>query len=133
MIAKRAYDKAIADNHDVVLIDTSGRFHNNIGLMNEIKKIYTTLHSNNKLNPNNVILNIDATMGQINHDIVKHFTDFANVDGLFISKTDVTKPGIIISILHEYKIPIYGIGIGEKMTDIAQFSPEKFSKSFVGL
>ncbi len=133
LVVKRAYDFCMKENYDVLIIDTSGRFHNNPVLMQEIKKIHDLLRSNNKLTPNNVILNIDAITGQINHDIVNTFNETINIDGLIISKTDLTKPGIIISILNNYKLPVYAIGHGERISDLTQFRPEDFVKSFVGL
>lgn len=133
LVAKRAYDLCIKENYDVLLIDTSGRFHNNPALMGEIKKTYDTLHNNNKLTPNNVILNIDAVTGQTNHDIISKFSEEVKVDGLIISKVDLTKAGIIISILNSYKLPVYAIGHGEGISDLTQFRPDEFVKSFVGL
>lgn len=123
-----------ADKHDnnLLLIDTSGRLHNNKSLMDELSKINRVL---GKINPNfaqEVILVLDGTMGQNLKDQFEKFNQAVKITGLIITKLDgVARGGIILSLVHQYKIPVYFIGIGEKPEDINFFKVEEFVESIL--
>ncbi|MBJ04836.1 MAG: signal recognition particle-docking protein FtsY [Flavobacteriales bacterium] len=131
--ASVAYDtmqSAISSNYDYVLIDTAGRLHNKVNLMNELEKINKSI---NKLLPNaphEVVLALDASTGQNALEQAKQFLKSTNVTHLALTKLDGTaKGGVIISICDQLKIPIKYIGVGEKIDDIQLFNQTQFVES----
>ena len=126
-IAYQSIDYAQKNCHDLVLIDTSGRLHNNVNLMLELQKIDRVLKKHNPKFAQEVILVLDGTMGQNLKDQIENFNKTLKISGLIITKLDgIARGGIILSLVHKYKIPIYFIGIGEKDTDINRFDEEEF-------
>ena len=131
--ASVAYDtlsKAKADGADVVIIDTAGRLHNKINLMNELTKIKNVMKKVLPDAPNEVLLVLDGSTGQNAYEQAKQFTLATEVNALAITKLDGTaKGGVVIGISDQFKIPVKYIGIGEKMEDLQVFHREEFVDS----
>ena len=131
--ASVAYDtlqSAMAKGSDVVIIDTAGRLHNKIGLMNELSKIRKVMQKLVPDAPNEVLLVLDASTGQNAIEQARQFTQATDVNALALTKLDGTaKGGVIIGISDQFHIPVRYIGLGEKMTDLQLFNPEEFVDS----
>lgn len=128
--ASVAYDtlkSAISKNADVVIIDTAGRLHNKIGLMNELSKIKKVLQKLIPEAPQEILLVLDASTGQNAIEQAKQFTAATEVNALALTKLDGTaKGGVIIGISDMFKIPVRYIGLGEKAEDLQIFNKEAF-------
>lgn len=131
--ASVAYDtlqSAISKDIDVVIIDTAGRLHNKVGLMNELTKIKKVMQKLQLDAPHEILLVLDASTGQNAIEQTKQFTSATEVNALALTKLDGTaKGGVIIGISDQFKIPVRYIGLGEKMTDLQIFNPEDFVDS----
>ena len=131
--ASVAYDtlsKAKAAGADVVIIDTAGRLHNKINLMNELTKIKNVMKKVLPEAPNEVLLVLDGSTGQNAYEQAKQFTLATEVNALAITKLDGTaKGGVVIGISDQFKIPVKYIGIGEKIEDLQVFNREEFVDS----
>lgn len=134
--ASVAYDtlcKAKADGADVVIIDTAGRLHNKVNLMNELTKIKNVMKKVLPDAPNEVLLVLDGSTGQNAYEQAKQFTLATEVNALAITKLDGTaKGGVVIGISDQFKIPVKYIGIGEQMDDLQVFDREAFVDSLFG-
>ncbi|MDR0630815.1 MAG: signal recognition particle-docking protein FtsY, partial [Holosporales bacterium] len=125
--ASVAYNALQSATTDVLIIDTSGRLPNNINLMNELSKIYRAVNKVNTSAPHMNILIIDATTGQNALEQAREFGKIYPISGIIMSKMgESAKGGTIVRISNELKIPIIGVGTGEKETNIERFSIEKF-------
>ena len=131
--ASVAYDtlqSALAKDIDVVIIDTAGRLHNKIGLMNELSKIRKVMQKLVPDAPHEVLLVLDASTGQNAIEQARQFTQATDVNALALTKLDGTaKGGVIIGISDQFHIPVRYIGLGEKMTDLQLFNPDDFVDS----
>lgn len=131
--ASVAYDtlqSAIAHQADVVIIDTAGRLHNKVGLMNELGKIRRVMQKLLPDAPHEVLLVLDASTGQNAIEQARQFTQATDVNALALTKLDGTaKGGVIIGISDQFNIPVRYIGLGEKMTDLQLFNPDEFVDS----
>ncbi len=131
--ASVAYDtlsKAKADNIDIVIIDTAGRLHNKVNLMNELSKIRKVMSKIYPDAPDEVLLVLDGSTGQNAFEQAKQFTKATEVNALAITKLDGTaKGGVVIGISDQFQIPVKYIGIGEKMEDLQIFNREEFVDS----
>ena len=131
--ASVAYDtlqSAIAKDIDVVIIDTAGRLHNKVGLMNELGKIRKVMQKLLPDAPQEVLLVLDATTGQNAIEQTRQFTAATQVNALALTKLDGTaKGGVIIGISDQFQIPVRYIGLGEQMTDLQIFNPDAFVAS----
>ena len=131
--ASVAYDtlqSALSKEIDVVLIDTAGRLHNKIGLMNELGKIKKVMQKLMPDAPHEVLLVLDASTGQNAIEQAKQFTAATDVNALALTKLDGTaKGGVIIGISDQFQIPVRYIGLGEKMTDLQVFNADEFVDS----
>ena len=131
--ASVAYDtlqSAISKDIDVVIIDTAGRLHNKIGLMNELTKIRKVMQKLIPDAPHEVLLVLDASTGQNAIEQARQFTAATDVNALALTKLDGTaKGGVIIGISEQFQIPVRYIGLGEQMTDLQLFNPEDFIDS----
>ena len=131
--ASVAYDtlqSAISKDMDVVLIDTAGRLHNKVGLMNELGKIKKVMQKHLPDAPHEILLVLDASTGQNAIEQAKQFTAATDVNALALTKLDGTaKGGVIIGISDQFKIPVRYIGLGEKMTDLQVFNADEFVAS----
>jgi fused signal recognition particle receptor len=119
--------KAVADNYDIVIIDTAGRLHNKINLMNELSKIHRSVQKVIPSAPHEVLLVLDASTGQNAFEQAKQFTKATEVNALALTKLDGTaKGGVVIGISAEFKIPVKYIGVGEKIEDLQIFDKHLF-------
>lgn len=128
--ASVAYDtlsSAVANDADVVIIDTAGRLHNKIGLMNELTKIKNVMRKVVPDTPHEVLLVLDGSTGQNAYEQAKQFVKATDVTALAITKLDGTaKGGVVIGISHQLGVPVKYIGLGEKMTDLQPFNRRDF-------
>lgn len=131
--ASVAYDtlsSAKANEADVVIIDTAGRLHNKIGLMNELSKIKKVMHKVIPEAPDEVLLVLDGSTGQNAFEQAKQFTAATDVTALAITKLDGTaKGGVVIGISDQFKIPVKYIGLGEGIDDLQTFKRREFVDS----
>ena len=121
---------ARATGADVVIIDTAGRLHNKVGLMNELTKIKKVMQKLQTDAPHEVLLVLDGSTGQNAYNQAKEFIKATEVTALAITKLDGTaKGGVVIGISHQLKVPVKYIGLGEKMTDLQPFNRKEFVQS----
>ena len=134
--ASVAYDtlsSAVANNADVVIIDTAGRLHNKIGLMNELTKIKNVMQKVVADAPHEVLLVLDGSTGQNAFEQAKQFTKATEVTAMAITKLDGTaKGGVVIGISDQFKIPVKYIGLGEGIEDLQVFRKKEFVDSLFG-
>jgi fused signal recognition particle receptor len=131
-VAFDAVEAAKARGADLVLIDTAGRLHTKVHLMEELKKIKRAVSKNLPDAPHEVLLILDATTGQNAISQAELFDDALGVTGLALTKLDGTaKGGIVISICNTLKIPLKYIGIGEQIDDLQQFDAAKFVNALI--
>ncbi len=124
---------AKARNADVVIIDTAGRLHNKVNLMNELTKIKNVMSKVVPNTPDEVLLVLDGSTGQNAFEQAKQFTAATEVTSLAITKLDGTaKGGVVIGISDQFKIPVKYIGLGERIEDLQVFRREEFVKSLFG-
>ena len=131
--ASVAYDtvnSAKAQGADVVIIDTAGRLHKKIGLMNELTKIKKVMQKVVPSAPDEIMLVLDGSTGQNAYEQAKQFIKATDVTSLALTKLDGTaKGGVVIGISHQLKVPVKYIGLGEKMTDLQPFNRKDFVNS----
>ncbi len=131
-----AYDSvssAKANGADVVIIDTAGRLHNKVGLMNELTKIKNAIKKVVDTAPDEVLLVLDGSTGQNAFEQAKQFTAATDVTSMAITKLDGTaKGGVVIGISDQFKIPVKYIGLGENMLDLQPFNRKEFVESLFG-
>ena len=129
-VAFDTLQSAKANHADVVLIDTAGRLHNKVGLMNELKKIKDVMKKVVPSAPNEVLLVLDGSTGQNAFEQAKQFSAVTNITSLAITKLDGTaKGGVVIGISDQLKVPVKYIGLGEKMEDLQLFNRKEFVDS----
>lgn len=132
-VAFDTLQSAKANDADVVLIDTAGRLHNKINLMNELTKIRNVMQKVVPDAPHDVMLVLDGSTGQNAFEQAKQFTKATQVSSLAITKLDGTaKGGVVIGISDQFKIPVRYIGLGEQMEDLQVFNKEAFVASLLG-
>ena len=130
-VAFDALQSGIAQEADVVIIDTAGRLHNKVNLMNELSKIKRVMQKLIPDAPHEILLVLDGSTGQNAFEQAKQFTAATEVNALAITKLDGTaKGGVVIGISDQFQIPVKYIGVGEKMTDLQLFNGEQFVDSF---
>ena len=113
-----------------MIIDTAGRLHNKVGLMNELSKIKKVMQKLDANAPDQVLLVLDGSTGQNAYEQAKQFALATEISALAITKLDGTaKGGVVIGISHQMKIPVKYIGLGEKMTDLQPFNATEFVDS----
>ena len=132
--ASVAFDTLTAakrQNADVVIIDTAGRLHNKVNLMNELSKIKRVMHKVIPNSPQEILLILDGSTGQNAFEQAKQFISTTDVNALAITKLDGTaKGGVVIGISDEFKIPVKYIGVGEAIDDLQAFNKHEFVDSF---
>jgi fused signal recognition particle receptor len=129
-VAFDTLNSAVANKADVVLIDTAGRLHNKINLMNELAKIKRVMTKVIPDAPHEVLLVLDGSTGQNAFEQAKQFTKATEVNALALTKLDGTaKGGVVIGISDQFRIPVKYIGVGEKVTDLQLFDKEQFVDS----
>lgn len=125
---------AVSAKADVVLIDTAGRLHNKINLMNELTKVKRVMQKVIPNAPHEVLLVLDGSTGQNAFEQAKQFTKATNVSSLAVTKLDGTaKGGVVIGISDQFKIPVKYIGVGEGIEDLQVFNKTEFVDSFFTL
>ena len=131
-VAFKALEESKKKNINQVLIDTAGRLQNKKNLMDEYKKIVNVISKLDNSAPHEIILVLDATSGQ---NVINQFEEFNKIipiTGLIMTKLDGTaKGGILVSISKKYKVPIIGLGLGEKEDDLQIFNAKKFADAFI--
>ncbi|WP_321281867.1 signal recognition particle-docking protein FtsY [Marinifilum fragile] len=129
-VAFETLTKAKEEGSDVVIIDTAGRLHNKINLMNELSKIKRVMDRVIPGAPNEILLILDGSTGQNAFEQAKQFTKATEVNALAITKLDGTaKGGVVIGVSDQFKVPVKYIGIGEGMEDLQVFNREEFVAS----
>lgn len=132
-VAFDTLQSAKANNADVVLIDTAGRLHNKINLMNELSKIKNVMKKVIPTAPDEVMLVLDGSTGQNAFEQAKQFMKATEINSLAITKLDGTaKGGVVIGISDQFKIPVKYIGLGEKVEDLQLFNKKEFVDSLFG-
>lgn len=132
-VAFDTLSSAVSQNADIVLIDTAGRLHNKVGLMNELTKIKRVMQKVVPEAPQEVLLVLDGSTGQNAFEQAKQFTAATEVTALAVTKLDGTaKGGVVIGISDQFKIPVKYIGIGEKIEDLQLFRKKEFVDSLFG-
>lgn len=122
-----AVRKAKEEDYDILLVDTAGRLQNKVNLMKELEKIARVITREIPDAPHEVLLALDATTGQNALTQAKQFKDVTNVTGIVLTKLDGTaKGGIVLAIRNELHLPVKLVGLGEKMDDLRDFSPEEY-------
>lgn len=130
-VAFDTLQSAKANGADVVLIDTAGRLHNKVNLMNELKKIKEVMKKVMPEAPDEVMLVLDGSTGQNAFEQAKQFAAVTNISSLAITKLDGTaKGGVVIGISDQLKVPVKYIGLGEGMEDLQLFNKSEFVDSF---
>lgn len=129
-VAFDTVQSAVSQNADVVLIDTAGRLHNKINLMNELSKIKRVMQKVIPDAPHEVLLVLDGSTGQNAFEQAKQFTAATEVNALAVTKLDGTaRGGVVIGISDQFQIPVKYIGVGERMEDLQLFNGEEFVDS----
>jgi fused signal recognition particle receptor len=132
-VAFDSLSSGIAKQADVVIIDTAGRLHTKVNLMEELKKIRRVLDKRMTGAPHEVLLVLDATTGQNALQQVRQFSSAVNVSGLIVTKLDGTaKGGIVLAISTELKIPVKFVGVGEQIDDLQPFDRKAFVDALFG-
>jgi fused signal recognition particle receptor len=120
-------DYAASRDFDVIIVDTAGRLHTKVNLMEELKKIKRVISKKIEGAPHEIMLILDATTGQNSISQARLFNEAVGLTGLALTKLDGTaKGGIVVHISHDFNIPIRFIGIGEKLEDLRDFDPREF-------
>jgi fused signal recognition particle receptor len=126
-VAYDGLEAALARGADIVLVDTAGRLHTRVNLMEELKKIKRTIAQKIPDAPHEILLVLDATTGQNALSQAQLFNDALGITGLVLTKLDGTaKGGIVISIFNTLQIPLKYVGVGENIEDLQPFDPEQF-------
>ncbi|MFT5216465.1 MAG: fused signal recognition particle receptor [Glaciecola sp.] len=130
-VAFDTLQSAVTQNADVVIIDTAGRLHNKVNLMNELTKVKRVMQKVVDNSPHDVLLVLDGSTGQNAFEQAKQFTAATEVTSLAVTKLDGTaKGGVVIGISDEFKIPVKYIGVGEGIEDLQVFNKYEFVDSF---
>ncbi|HVX51252.1 MAG TPA: signal recognition particle-docking protein FtsY, partial [Chitinophagaceae bacterium] len=129
-----AVQSAVAKQADVLIIDTAGRLHNKIHLMDELSKIRRVIQKVIPAAPHEVLLILDGSTGQNALEQAKHFTAATDVTAMVITKLDGTaKGGVVLAIANQFKIPVKYIGVGEKIGDLIIFDKHEFVDTLFNL
>jgi fused signal recognition particle receptor len=133
-VAFEAYEKAKAENKDVLIIDTAGRLHNKANLMAELEKIIRVLKKQDESLPHATLLVLDATTGQNAFSQLETFKSMVNVTGLIVTKLDGSaKGGVLVGLAAQFGVPVHAIGIGEGVEDMQPFAAREYARSLMGL
>jgi fused signal recognition particle receptor len=133
-LAFEAVDQALAENIDILMIDTAGRLQNKAHLMAELEKMIRVIKKKIPDAPHGTLLVLDATVGQNAHSQVELFKQIVNITGLIVTKLDGTaKGGVLVSLVERFILPVHAIGIGEGIDDLRPFAARNFARSLVGL
>ena len=129
-----ALANARQERTDVLIIDTAGRLHNRTDLMAELQKILRVIRKIDEGAPHDVILVLDATVGQNAHNQVESFRSMVDVTGLVMTKLDGSaKGGVVVALADRFGLPVHAVGVGEGLDDMRPFEPKAFARSLLGL
>ncbi|GKT09540.1 signal recognition particle-docking protein FtsY [Desulforhabdus sp. TSK] len=129
-VAFDAMDAAVSRDMDVVIVDTAGRMHTKVNLMEELKKVQRTIQKKMPAAPHEIFLVLDASTGQNALSQARLFKEAIGITGLILTKLDGTaKGGIVVAICEELQVPVRYIGIGESTEDLRPFDPEEFARA----
>ncbi|MBN1602483.1 MAG: signal recognition particle-docking protein FtsY [Chitinispirillaceae bacterium] len=132
-VAFDAIEAARARETDILILDTAGRLHTKVNLMNELEKILRVIKRNTPHAPNEILLVVDATTGQNAIKQVQVFNESVGLTGLVITKLDGTaKGGVALALTKKFNIPIRKIGVGEGIEDLQDFDPEAYVDAMFG-
>lgn len=133
-LAFEALETARRRGDDLLLIDTAGRLHNKAELMAELQKIVRVLKKLDPDAPHDVLLVLDATVGQNAHAQVQTFKELVAVTGLVVTKLDGSaRGGVLVALAERFGLPVHAIGVGESAADLRPFAAEDFARSLMGL
>ena len=133
-LAFDAYKQAQQDGVDVLLIDTAGRLHNKKDLMEELSKIVRVLKKLDETTPHDVVMVLDATVGQNALQQVQTFRELTSVTGLVVTKLDGTaKAGVLVALAEKIGLPVHAVGVGETAEDLRPFKAEDYANSLMGI
>ena len=133
-LAFEAYDRAVENGSDVLIIDTAGRLQNRTELMAELEKIVRVLQKREPDAPHTVLQTLDATTGQNALQQVEIFRNVAGVNGLVMTKLDGTaRGGILVAIAAKHRLPVYFLGVGEGIDDLEPFKAKDFAGAIAGM
>jgi fused signal recognition particle receptor len=131
-LAYQGLEKAKREGYDVLLIDTAGRLHNQQNLMAELSKIVRVLRKQDPETPHEISLVLDGTVGQNVLSQVRLFQEAVPITGLIVTKLDGTsKAGFLLPLVTETRLPLKGVGVGEKLEDLGPFSAKAFSEALL--
>lgn len=127
-----AFEKAQQENIDLLIIDTAGRLHTNVNLMEELEKIRRVLQKIDPSAPHLTLIVIDATVGQNAYKQLEVYKDKAKIDGILLTKLDGTaKGGAIIGLTEKFHLPVYALSFGEDREDLRPFEAQAFAKALM--
>ncbi|HXP95317.1 MAG TPA: signal recognition particle-docking protein FtsY [Telmatospirillum sp.] len=133
-LAFDALKEAQGRKDDLLMIDTAGRLQNKADLMAELSKIIRVIKRLDPTAPHDVLLVLDATVGQNAHSQVEIFKDITAVTGLVLTKLDGTaRGGVLVALAEKFKLPVYAIGVGEGIDDLRPFEAKAFAHSLMGI
>ncbi|MBI5609011.1 MAG: signal recognition particle-docking protein FtsY, partial [Deltaproteobacteria bacterium] len=128
-VAFAAVERGTAEGFDLVIVDTAGRLHTNHNLMEELKKSWRVCGKAQAGAPHEVLLVLDATMGQNAVKQAEQFRDAVAVSGIVLTKLDGTaKGGVVLAIAEQLRLPVKLVGVGERMSDLRDFDPHLFAQ-----
>ena len=132
-VAFDTLQSAKSQNADVVIIDTAGRLHNKVNLMNELSKIKRVMEKIIPDAPHEILLVLDGSTGQNAFEQAKQFSETTAINALAITKLDGTaKGGVLVALADKFGLPIHAIGVGEQIDDLAPFDPAEFAQALTG-
>ena len=133
-VVYKAIEEAKKSDYDLLLIDTAGRLQNKTDLMQELEKIIRVIKKQDPSAPHNCLIVLDATTGQNVISQVEVFLQSAGLTGIIMTKLDGSaRGGVLVAVTNKFNLPIYRIGLGEKIEDLETFDPKLFSRVIVGL
>ena len=133
-VVYKAIEEAKKNDYDLLLIDTAGRLQNKTDLMQELEKIIRVIKKQDPSAPHNCLIVLDATSGQNVNSQVEVFLQSAGLTGIIMTKLDGSaRGGVLVAVTNKFNLPIYRIGLGEKIEDLETFDPKLFSRVIVGL
>ena len=132
-VAFEAMERAVIEGYDILFVDTAGRLHTKVDLMDELKKIRAVLGKKHPGAPHRTVLVVDATTGQNALSQTQLFTEKSGVDEIILTKLDGTaKGGVVVAIALQFGVPITFVGLGEKMEDLRPFNGQDFAAALLG-
>ncbi|HVI51144.1 MAG TPA: signal recognition particle-docking protein FtsY [Candidatus Sulfotelmatobacter sp.] len=133
-LAFEALQEAQRRGDDLLLIDTAGRLQNKADLMAELQKVVRVIRKHDESAPHDVLLVLDATVGQNAHSQVEIFKSMTDVTGLVLTKLDGTaRGGVLVALAEKFKLPVHAIGVGESADDLRPFEAKTYARGLLGL